>query len=123
MTGPSARLEAKVRNVSIAGKNSPMAAKIGRPRQTTGSPCRISGDSSRNNSVKQGTLIEAPDRGSTVRNPSCVVTTPAPRKTADAKANRMAGVMRSILVLLGAGWLLPPFVAQSWLLANPLAAH
>ena len=28
MTGPSARLEAKVRKVSVAGKNSPMAPKI-----------------------------------------------------------------------------------------------
>ena len=41
MTGPSARLEAKVRNVRLAGKNRPMAMKIGKPRQTTGSPARI----------------------------------------------------------------------------------
>ena len=60
--------------------------KIGSARQTTGSPCRISGDSSRNSSVKEGTLIAAPDSGSTVRRPSCARTTPAPRKKAEAKA-------------------------------------
>jgi hypothetical protein len=32
ITGPSARFEAKVRSVSEAGKNRPMAMKIGRPR-------------------------------------------------------------------------------------------
>ena len=85
MTGPSARFEAKVSSVSEAGKNSPMAMKIGMPRQTTGSPRRISGDSSRNSSVKEGTLIAAPDSGSTVRRPSCASTTPAPRKPAEAK--------------------------------------
>ncbi len=104
MTGPSARFDAKVRSVSDAGKNRPMAVKIGRPRQTTGSPCRISGDSSRNSSVKEGTLIAAPESGSTVRNPSCAITTPAPRNAADAKANRMAAVMRSVCCLVrGAG--------------------
>ena len=66
MTGPSARLDAKVSRVSSAGKTSPMATKIGNPRQTTGSPARSSGDSSRNSSVKEGTLIAAPDSGSTV---------------------------------------------------------
>ncbi|WP_338822370.1 hypothetical protein [Bradyrhizobium septentrionale] len=86
MTGPSARFDAKVRSVSDAGKNRPIAMKIGRPRHTTGSPCRISGDISRNSKVKDGTLIAAPDSGSTVRKPSCASTTPAPRKMAEAKA-------------------------------------
>ena len=85
MTGPSARFEAKVNSVSEAGKNRPMAMKIGRPRQTTGSPCRISGDSSRNSSVKEGTLIAAPDSGSTVRKPSCARTTPAPEEEGRSK--------------------------------------
>ena len=70
----------------MAGKNSPMATKMGRPRQTTGSPASSSGEASRNSSVKEGTLIAAPDSGSTVRKPNCAVTTPAPRKTAEAKA-------------------------------------
>ncbi len=118
MTGPSARLEAKVRNVRLAGKNSPMAIKTGRPRQTTGSPARISGENSRNRIVKQGTLIAAPDSGSTVRSPNCAVTTPAPKKVADAKANRMAAVMTSVL---GAG-LMAVFLACGCRLANPLAA-
>ena len=95
-TGPSARLDAKVIRVSSAGNTRPMATKIGTPRQTTGSPARSSGDSSRNSSVKAGTLIAAPEIGSTLRNPNCAVTTPAPRQAADAKANRMARVMRSV---------------------------
>ena len=36
MTGPSARFEAKVSSVSEAGKNRPMAMKIGRPRPDYG---------------------------------------------------------------------------------------
>ena len=71
-----------------------MAAKIGRPRQTTGSPARTSGDTSRNKSVNEGTLIEAPDNGSTVRSPNCAVTTPAPSRLAEAKAKSTAAVMR-----------------------------
>ncbi len=86
ITGPSDRFEAKVSSVSEAGKNRPMAMKMGRPRQTTGSSWRISGDSSRNSTVNEGTLIAAPDSGSTVRKPSCARTTPAPRKPAEAKA-------------------------------------
>src|SRR5262245_55682937 len=97
MTGPSARFEAKASSVRLAGKNKPIAAKIGRPPQTTGSPARRIGDSSRNSSVKAGTLTAAPDSGSIVRSPSWEVTTAAPRKAADAKANRMAAVMRSVL--------------------------
>src|SRR5689334_13832751 len=94
MTGPSARLEAKVRKVRLAGKNRPIATKIGRPRQTIGSPARMNGETSRNSSVKEGTLIDAPDSGSTVRKPNWAVTTPAPSRVAEAKANRMAAVMR-----------------------------
>ena len=40
----------------------------------------------KNSSVNEGTLIAAPDSGSTVRRPSCARTTPAPRKPAEAKA-------------------------------------
>jgi len=46
------------------------------------------------------------------------VTTPAPKKVAEAKANRMAAVITSVL---RAG-LMAVFVACGWRLANPLAA-
>jgi hypothetical protein len=90
-------LEAKASSVRLAGKNKPIAAKIGKPRQTTGSPTSRIGESSRNSSVKAGMLTAAPASGSIVRRPSWEVTTAAPRKAADAKANRMAAVMRSDL--------------------------
>ena len=95
-----------------------MAMKMGRPCQTTGSPARINGENSRKRSVNEGTLIAAPDSSSTVRNPNCAVTTPAPKKVAEAKASRMAAVMMSVL---RAG-LMAVFVARRLRLANPLAA-
>ncbi len=71
-------------------------------------------------SVKEGTLIEAPDSGSTVRKPNCANTTPAPSRKADAKANRTAEV---IGIRLDAGLSFRiGFIAQSSRLANPARA-
>ena len=60
ITGPSARFEAKVNSVSEAGKNRPMAMNIGRPRQTTGSSQRISGDSKQEQERERGDADRGP---------------------------------------------------------------
>jgi hypothetical protein len=84
-------------SVSSAGKNRPMATKIGRPRQTTARRQ----DQRRQQQEQQregGTLIAAPDSGSTVRKPNCARTTPAPEEGRSERRKRMAEVMRSVLV-------------------------
>ena len=97
-----------------------MAAKIGKPRQTTGSPASSSGETSRNSRVNEGTLIAAPDSGSTVRSPNCAVTTPAPRRW---PKRRQTGWLRSWVffgVRLAAGLLGADCRLSKRRLANPL---
>ena len=112
MTGPSARLEAKVSSVSEAGKNRPMAMNMGRPRQTTGSP-----EDQRRQQQEQKREGGDADRGPRQRldGPQAQLrqNDPAPRKKAEAKAKMMAAVMRSVLVpSWGRGLLVPAIFAR-----------
>jgi hypothetical protein len=89
-TGPSSRLDEKVRVVSKAGKTRPTPMKIGTARQTTGSPRSRIGDNSRKTDVKAGTLTAAPDNGGRYFKPNCVMTTPVPNRIAAANARPTA---------------------------------
>src|SRR2546425_7907066 len=93
ITGPSARLAAKVSSVAAPGYKSPTTAKMATALHATVLPAKATGDMQISSKVEDGMAIAAPDKGDKCRKPSCVSTKPAPKQNAEAKARTMAALV------------------------------
>ena len=65
MTGPSARLAAKVRSVTVPGNIRPIAAKIGTAAHIGVASANANGATQMNSAVDDGMAIAAPESGAT----------------------------------------------------------